>query len=301
MPAIGPRSQRHFVPIRGLRHHVRIWGEQGAPILVLLHGGRDAAVTFQFLVDALRGRWHVVAPDWRGHGETEWAPQGYWFQDYLADLDALLDRFSPDRPVRLVGHSLGGNVACVYAGVRPERVSHLVSLDGFGIPDGSPDQAPERLRVWLDSWISPLRSRSYPTVADLAHRLRQAKPKLDAERALFLAENLSRTNPDGTLTWSFDPRHRAPFPTVHRFAEWAACFKRVTAPVLWVGSGHVFPPALAGEPGGLEERLRLFAQARFVRIDGTGHNLHHDAPEAVAAVIETFLEGDAPPGGDGPG
>jgi pimeloyl-ACP methyl ester carboxylesterase len=268
-------------------------------MLLLLHGGRDAAITFQFLVDALRGRWHVVAPDWRGHGDSEWAPQGYWFQDYLADLDALLDHFSPARPVRLVGHSLGGNVACVYAGVRPERVSRLVSLDGFGIPDRSPDQAPERLRAWLDSWRSPLRTRSYPAVADLAVRLRQANPRLDAERALFLAENLSRTNPDGTVTWSFDPRHRAPFPTVHRFAEWAACFKRVTARVLWVGSGQVFPPVLADEPGGLEGRLRLFPRAGFVRIEGTGHNLHHDAPEAVAAAIEPFLEEDATPGPEG--
>ena len=123
-----------------LRYHLRTWNEDGERLLVLLHGTQDSSATFQFLVDRLSPQWRIVAPDWRGFGRSEWASQGYFFQDYLADLDAILDRLSPQKPVQLVGHSLGGNVACVYSGVCPERVSHVVSLDGFGLPNGDPDR-----------------------------------------------------------------------------------------------------------------------------------------------------------------
>lgn len=282
------RSRSAFATVRGLNYHLRCWSARDAPLLVLLHGGRDASITFQFLVDALEDDWFAVAPDWRGHGDTEWTPQGYWFQDYLADLDALLGEISPSAPVRLVGHSLGGNVACLYAGLRPQRVSRLVSLDGFGIPDGDPRTAPSRFRAWLDGWADPPQTRAYGSLADMATRLTKANPRLDPGRALFLARHLSRSGDDG-FRWSFDPWHKIPFPNVHRFAEWAACFADVTAPVLWVGSGVAVPPGLAAEPGGPESRLRFFRDARFERIEGAGHNLHHDAPEAVAALIEPFL------------
>ena len=123
----------HRVPLRGLDHRVLTWGDPGAPKLFLLHGWMDVAASFQFLVDALERDWHVIAPDLRGFGESDWQPQGYWFADYIADLEALLDRFAPGERATLVGHSLGGNVVMQYAGVRPQRVRALVSLDGFGI------------------------------------------------------------------------------------------------------------------------------------------------------------------------
>ncbi len=103
-------STSHFLPVRGLRYHVRTWGRPEAPLLVVLHGWMDVSASFQFLVDALQGDWHVVAPDWRGFGLTDWAADGYWFADYLADLDVLLDHWSPGRPATVLGHSMGGNV-----------------------------------------------------------------------------------------------------------------------------------------------------------------------------------------------
>lgn len=282
-------SESLFLDVRSLRCHCRVWGDPSHPPIVLLHGGRDASITFQFMVDALGGGWRLIAPDWRGHGLSGRAPQGYWFQDYLADLDALLDRLAPDRPVRIVGHSLGGNVACVYAGVRPERVSHLASLDGFGLPDRAAETAPEHLRRWLDALRAPEPTgRRYATLEDMARRLAAAHPRLGFGRALFLAEHLS-VPAEGGRQWAYDPRHRLPFATLHRFAEWAACVRRITAPVLWVGSGQVFPPALASEPDGFAARLALLPQGSFVRIEGAGHNLHHDEPEKVAALVEAFL------------
>jgi pimeloyl-ACP methyl ester carboxylesterase len=242
------------------------------------------------MVDCFERDWRIVAPDWRGHGKSERAPQGYWFPDYLADLDAILEQLFPGRPVPLVGHSLGGNAACTYAGLRPERVSRLVSLDGFGLPDLGPQAAPAQLQRWLAGWREPPPPhKTYASVAEMAARLRQANRRLDEAKSLFLASELSERLAGGRFTWDFDPLHRAPFATLHRKAEWAACLALVRAPTLFIGSDLPFPPALRDEPQGLAARAAAIPAARFERIAGTGHNLHHDEPEAVARLVEGFL------------
>ena len=139
------RSTSQFVAVRSLRYHVRTWGEPGARKLVLLHGWMDVSASFQFLVDALAQDWDVYAPDWRGYGLTDWGKSDcYWFPDYIADLDLLLERIQPEAPMNLIGHSLGGNVAALYAGVRPARIRRLVNLEGFGMAATQPEQAPKR-------------------------------------------------------------------------------------------------------------------------------------------------------------
>ena len=128
------RPPRHEIRrIRGLDLKIARWGPESASPVVLLHGWQDTSATFQFVIDAFERDWPLAALDWRGFGGSEWPRDGYWFPDYFADLDALLECLSPDLPARLVGHSMGGNIACQYAGVRPERVRCLVSLEGFGM------------------------------------------------------------------------------------------------------------------------------------------------------------------------
>jgi pimeloyl-ACP methyl ester carboxylesterase len=144
-------SQSDFVDVRGVRLHVRRWGRPDAPTLFMLHGWMDVAASFQFVVDALAGDWQVIAPDARGFGLSDWpvAAHGggnYWFQEYVSDLDAVLDYYAPSGEVNLVGHSMGANVVCLYAGVRPERVRRVIDLEGFGLPQSKPTQAPKRLR-----------------------------------------------------------------------------------------------------------------------------------------------------------
>ena len=137
------QSESTFVQIRGLRYHVRRWPAPGAPKMVLLHGWMDVSASFQFLVDALEKEWDVYAPDWRGYGLTEWGKADcYWFPDYIADLDFLLGEIDAG-PVNLVGHSLGGNVGALYAGVRPQRIARCLGqhrhapVAAFGILQGN--------------------------------------------------------------------------------------------------------------------------------------------------------------------
>ncbi len=283
-----------FVDVRGLRYHVRRWGNPQAPRLFLLHGWMDMSASFQFLVDALANDWCVLAPDWRGFGESAWGSGTYLFADYLADLEALLDRYSPDTAANLVGHSLGGNVACIYAGVRPHRVRRAVSLEGFGIQRAQPVEAPERYARWLDEQSTAPRLAAYPSLERVAWRLQKNNPRLTNEKAEFLARHWARSGPDGRFVLKADPRHKMKSPVLYRLEEAMACWRRVRAPVLWIeGGASPIRAWMKEDDAGSAARMQAFAQLRHEIVPGAGHMLHHDAPEAVAALIEDFLDGTA--------
>ena len=294
------RSTR--LSLRGLDHRVLEWGEASAPKLFMLHGWMDAAASFQFLVDAFERDWHVIAPDLRGFGESAWQPQGYWFADYLADLEALLDVYAPGEMVDLIGHSLGGNVVMQYAGVRPERVRRLVSLEGFGIPAEPADKAPKKLARWLDALRKPPEFRPYANLDAVADRLQANNPRLTRERALFLAPAWAETRDDATAMLRADPRHKLPFPSVYRMEEIEAIWHQIACPVLWVAASESEIPAWLGDHpegeaatdtlAGVRRRLAHVPNGRLQTIDGAGHMLHHDQPGVVAAAIESFFERD---------
>src|SRR5471032_501415 len=195
-------SRSEFLTVRGLRCHVRHWGRDGAPKLFMLHGWMDVSASFQFVVDHLQGDWHVIAPDWRGFGLSQrGGTDTYWFPDYLADLDAILRHYAPDQAVNLLGHSMGGNIVGLYAGARPERIRKLINLEGFGLRDAKPEQAPSRYAKWLDELQAPPVMRAYPTLAAVAARLQKTNPRLSDERAAFLATELQ------IQAWAHGPRN----------------------------------------------------------------------------------------------
>jgi pimeloyl-ACP methyl ester carboxylesterase len=284
-------SESAFHRIRGLRYHVRRWAGDSSRRIVLLHGWMDVSASFQFLVDALAPDWDAYAPDWRGYGLTQWSGADcYWFPDYLADLDALLDHISPQAPVNLVGHSLGGNVAALYAGVRPERVAKLVNLEGFGLAPTRPEQAPGRYRRWLDELRSPPRLKPYPSFAALADRLQANNPRLARERAEFLARHWGREEPDGTVTLRADPAHKVINPVLYRYEEARAIWRQVAAPTLWVEAADSDSAQRMKIPAAqLAERRAAFRHLRYATVAGAGHMLHHDQPERLARLIEEFL------------
>ena len=289
----------HRVPLRGLDHQVLTWGAPAAPKLFLLHGWMDVGASFQFLVDAFEGEWHVIAPDLRGFGRSQWQPQGYWFHDYIADLEALLDRFAPAERVNLAGHSLGGNIVMHYAGVRPARIRRLVSLDGFGIPNDTPDAAVRKSVKWLDALNEDQSFKPYPDLAAVALRLQKTNPRLPRDKAMFLASHWADARPDGQLHLNSDPRHKLPFPTVYRMQEVELLWQSITAPTLWVAGAHSHilrwldpvhnPPDGPPDFTGIRARLAHIASARLEIIADAGHMIHHDQPAAVARFVEPFF------------
>jgi len=287
-------SRSQFHDIHGLRYHVRTWGPSEAPKLVLLHGWMDVGASFQFAVDALTHDWHVIAPDWRGFGQSQWATDGYWFLDYVADLDALLDLYSPDAPCAIVGHSMGGNVANLFAGIRPARVSHLVLAEGFGLKPTSPSKAPERIARWLDDLKSGAQLRPYASFDEVADRLMKNNPNLARDKASFLAQHWARRRDDGTIELAADARHKRVNPVLYRIEEAIACWERITAPVLWIwGENHDDLKRWAGDdPADWARRRAAFRELSECTIRDAGHMMHHDQPEAFARAIERFIRGE---------
>jgi pimeloyl-ACP methyl ester carboxylesterase len=292
-------AHSHRVLLRGLEAHVLTWGEPSAPTIFLLHGWMDVAASFQFLVDALAQSWYVVAPDLRGYGKSAWQPQGYWFPDYLADLEALLDIFAPSEQAHIVGHSLGGNIVLHYAGVRPSRVRAVVSLDGFGIPVEHADRAPAKIARWLDALSASKGFATYASFDAVADRLQKNNRRLARDKAEFLARHWAEAAPDGRVQLASDPRHRLPFPTVYRVEETYAVGRNIVAPVLWVvGAESDIPKWLNEHPEGeggtdslaaVRRRMTHLRDCRLRTIAAAGHMLHHDQPVAVAAAIEDFF------------
>jgi pimeloyl-ACP methyl ester carboxylesterase len=292
-------SRSEFVPIRNLRYHVRLWGEPvaGEPPLVMVHGWMDVAASWQFVVDAFARDRFVIAPDWRGYGLTELPhTDNYWFPDYLADLDLLLDHYAGDAPVDLAGHSMGGNIAMLYAGVRPRRIRRLVNLEGFGMAATEPDQAPARYARWIDELKGYHRGElaltSYETVQSVASRLMKNNRRLSRDQAEWLASHWARQEPDGRWHVLGDPAHKIVNANLYRVDEVLAIYGRITAPVLSVeASDDSLGQWWKGRYtlAQYHERLKAVSDIRLGHVADAGHMLHHDRPVEVARLIEDFL------------
>ena len=294
------QSRSEFISLRGLQYHVRHWGNEGAPKLFMVHGWMDVSASFQFVVDCLQRDWHVIAPDWRGFGLTQ-SPgaDSYWFPDYVADMDAVLDHYSPDEAVNLLGHSIGGNVVCIYAGVRPERVRKLINLEGFGMPVTQAEQAPGRYAKWLDELRERPSLRTYATQADVALRLQKTNPRLSDERAAFLSAHWASPNAQGRWEVLGDPAHKLTSPLLYHIDEVLACWGAITAPMLWVEANDTDIWKWMGPKDAarleIDRRIGFIRDVTTAMIDDAGHMLHHDQPQQLALMIERFLSGEPVP------
>lgn len=294
-------SQSTFVSIRHLQYHVRQWGNPAADQapLVLVHGWMDVAASWQFMVDALRADRWIIAPDWRGFGLTREpgpAPDSYWFADYLADLDLLLDHFAQERQVDLVGHSMGGNVAMMYGGVRPERIRRLVNLEGFGLPATKPAQAPGRYAKWIDEIKSlhagEMALKAYDSPEGVARRLMKTNPRLGADKAAWLARQWAAPNDQGQWEILGDPAHKVISAHLYQVEEALEIYRRISAPVLSVtASDDSLSQWWKGTFTLAQylERLQAVPRLQSAVIADAGHMLHHDQPDDLARLIENFL------------
>ena len=289
------RATRHRAQVRDHRMQWLSWGTPSvrAPPLVLLHGWMDVGASFQFVVDALpQPRW-VLAPDLRGFGGSMGVRQDhFFFPDYLADLDAWLETVGATQPVDLLGHSMGGHVAMLYAGVRPERVRRLINVEGYGMAATQPSQAPARFARWLDELQALRRGkknlRPYSSVQAVAARLQQTNPRLPADKAAWLARHWAKKGADGLWRIAGSAAHKVSSAQLFRVDEVLAVYAAIEAPTLLLEAAHDSLPAWwQGRYTRKEfyQRLTAVKQLTHHFIDNAGHMVHHDQPAAVAQHV----------------
>lgn len=293
-------SRTGFIKLRQLNYHVREWGtpRPGQLPLFMVHGWMDVSASFQFVVDAMQEDRHIIAPDWRGFGLTDVGEvDSFWYPDYLADLDALIDHFQPEGQIDLLGHSMGGTIVSMYAGVRPERIRKLINLEGFGMAASRPAQAPGRYAKWLNQ-VKSLRNggislRSYPDTDAVADRLIRTNPRLSTDKAQWLAQHWAKQNADGLWDILGHAAHKVVNPYLFRVEEMLALYRNINAPVLNVeASQNDLEKWWEGKYtlDEFHERLLSIADVRSVTIADAGHMMHHDQPLDLAQHIEAFLQ-----------
>ena len=285
----GPTSQFYFS--QRLRLHYVDWGNEAAPPLLLIHGGRDHCRNWDWVAERLRGRYHVVAPDLRGHGDSDHAAGGYSEINYVYDIAQLVLQ-KRMAPVTIIAHSLGGSIALLYSGLFPETVKKIVAIEGLG---PSPNMLAkmratpiaERLRKWIEekreyAGRSP---RRYATLEDAIARMQEENKHLTPEQARHLTIHGAIQNEDGTYSWKFDPAVRmGGGPTGLPPEAQREIWERITVPTLLIRGTESW----ASDPV-KDGRIRHFKDARLVNIEGAGHWSHHDRFEEWMQAVEKFL------------
>jgi pimeloyl-ACP methyl ester carboxylesterase len=288
---VAPVIERRLPLKTGLTYHVLEWEAETDHTLLLLHGFLDFAWGFEALVDAgLAGKYHVIAPDLRGHGDSDRVGAGgyYHFADYLPDVHDVVRKLARAR-LSIVGHSMGGSVASYYAGTFPERLTKLVLLEGVGPPETPMPTGPERVAAWIRGWerARTMGARTYATVEDAAARLRQHDSRLDPALALRLAEKGTTPDPGGGLRFKHDPLHATLGPYGGFQLDVAARFwRRVSCPTLHV---HASDSEMHLAEGELDRRLDCFPNLTRRALEGAGHMMQRHKPSELAAMIAEFV------------
>ncbi|MHA1568123.1 MAG: alpha/beta fold hydrolase [Alphaproteobacteria bacterium] len=285
----GPTSHSYFS--HGLRLHYVDWGNDGAPPLLLVHGGRDHCRNWDWVARALRGEYHVIAPDLRGHGDSQWAlGGGYGLSEYVYDIAQLLHQ-TDLVPATIIAHSMGGIVSLLYAGLYPEKVKNLVVIEGLGwSPSVVAKRAAKPGHERFAEWIEELRGlagrtpRRYPSIEDAYSRMQGENPHLSPERARHLTVHGVNRNEDGTFSWKFDNYVRAFAPHGISAEETQRLWARVACPTLLVRGSESW----ASDPA-KDGRAAHFKNARIATIEGAGHWSHHDRLDEFLRLVREFL------------
>jgi pimeloyl-ACP methyl ester carboxylesterase len=268
------------------------WGNPDAPTLVLVHGGRDHCRNWDWIAERFKKDWHIVAPDLRGHGDSEWPSDGnYLIQNYIYDLWRLVS-VAKLAPFALLGHSLGGRIVLRYAGIFPEQVTKLIGLEGFG--PGPQTMArrenrtlADKMRLWTDEQDelmkhAPLR---YPSFEAAHQRMKEANPTWPTEHARRLTEHSVKENGDGTFSWKFDNAVRVFPPYDMAATEVEDLWARIECPTLLVNGDKSWSPN-----AGADGKVKFFKNARAVTIKNASHWMHHDQLDATCDLLAEFLK-----------
>ena len=286
---LGPTS--HSYISQRLRLHFVDWGNAQAPPLILLHGGRDHCRNWDWVAQALRRDWHVIAPDLRGHGDSAYSPSGdYSMAAYVYDLAQLIHQQGL-APVRIVAHSLGGNIALRYAGLYPESVTRIVAIEGMG---SSPEMqarrakrtAAKRIRRWIEDGraLAARQPRRYASIDEALARMQAENTHLTPAQARYLTVHGVSQNEDGTYSWKFDNYVRTMAPVDLSQEDVQSLWAAIACPTLLVYGKESW----ASNPQE-DGRISHFANARVVSFEGAGHWVHHDRLDGFLDEVRAFL------------
>jgi pimeloyl-ACP methyl ester carboxylesterase len=286
----GPMSHSYFS--QRLRLHYVDWGNEGAPPLLLVHGNRDHCRNWDGVARALRDRYHIIAPDLRGHGDSQWVQgSGYAMIDYVYDIAQLLHQ-KQLFPITVIGHSLGGNISLQYTGLYPENVARVISIEGLGPPPAmiaarAHRPVHERMREWIETQrrMAGRMPRRYASLDEAVKRMQEENAHLSEEQARHLTVHGTNQNEDGTYSWKFDNYVRGFSPYTFNRDEAQSLWSRIACPVLLVRGADSW----AGDPAS-DGRLSAFQSARVVTIRDAGHWAHHDQLDAFLAHAREFLD-----------
>ncbi len=283
---VGPTS--HYFYSQRLKLHYVDWGNPDKPPLLLVHGGRDHARNWDWVAQALRDDYHIIAPDLRGHGDSQWSVGGsYSLIDYTLDLAQLLDALQPF-PITIIGHSLGGSITLQYAGTFPDRVRKVVAIEGLGPPPSMIRERPahERMQEWIAEMqaLSRRHPRRYASLDEAVARMREANPHLSAAQARHLTIHGCYRDEDGTYLWKFDNYVRAASPYLFNLDEARRIWSHITCPALLVRGTESW----ASDPE-QDGRASAFQNCRVVNIEKAGHWVHHDQLDLFLRVLGEFL------------
>jgi pimeloyl-ACP methyl ester carboxylesterase len=283
---IGPTS--HYFYSQRLKLHYVDWGNHDKPPLLLIHGGRDHARNWDWVAQDLRRDFHVIAPDLRGHGDSQWSIGGsYSMIDYTLDVAQLLEPLDVF-PITIIGHSLGGSIALQYTGTYPDRVSKVVAIEGLGPPPEFLVERPahERMRTWIAEMqsLSRRHPRRYASLEEATARMREANPRLTAEQALHLTVHGSYRDEDGTYLWKFDNYVRATSPYLFNVRDARELWGCIRCPVLLLRGTESW----ASDPE-IDGRAKAFRNHEFHNIERAGHWVHHDQLDVFLRLVREFL------------
>ena len=283
---LGPTS--HYFYSQRLKLHYVDWGHADKPPLLLIHGGRDHARNWDWVAQALRNDFHIIAPDLRGHGDSQWAiGGGYAMIDYTLDVSQLLDALGVF-PITIIGHSLGGSIALQYTGTYPDRVQKVVAIEGLGPPPGMIRERPaqERMLEWIAEMQALARRhpRRYKNLDEAVERMRDANPHLSPAQARHLTIHGCYRDEDGTYLWKFDNYVRAASPYLFNMKDARALWNQITCPVLLVRGTESW----ASDPE-KDGRATAFKNYKLVNIERAGHWVHHDQLDVFLTVVREFL------------
>lgn len=281
------------IKINGLNQQLYLWGNPKKPKLFLFHGWLDTGASFDFICRYLKDDFYCIAPDFRGYGKSEHTKNalGYFFYEYVADVYALIHQLAPKGKIRILGHSLGGAVASIYAGAYPKKVSHFINVEGFGFQNTPMTHGPERFRKWIEG-IHTKRFMIHKNIRAFARRLQKSNPRLTETRALFLAKYVIKRTKGG-IVMAADTKHKMMEPYWFPVELFQVFWRKIQAKCLLVTAEKT---EMSQRFKGIDfkkemkRRFRYFPKkSKKVIIKNCGHMVHHEKPEELTKVVKPFL------------